>query len=123
MTGVREAWTRTGDARGAVVEGLSRTGRVITAAAAIMVAVFAAFVPSDLVFLKVIGIGLATAILVDATVVRMLLVPAVLQLLGDRAWSLPRWLDRRLPQLHVEGRPDVDVPAQRDEQVGELQPA
>ena len=122
MTGVREAWTRTGDARGAVVEGLSRTGRVITAAAAIMVAVFAAFVPSDLVFLKVIGIGLATAILVDATVVRMLLVPAVLQLLGDRAWSLPRWLDRRLPQLHVEGRPDVEVPAQRDEPVDELQP-
>ena len=123
MTGVREAWSRTGDARGAVVEGLSRTGRVITAAAAIMVAVFAAFIPSDLVFLKVIGIGLATAILVDATVVRMLLVPAVLQLLGDRAWSLPRRLDRWLPQLHVEGRPEVEVPAPRDEQVGELQPA
>jgi RND superfamily putative drug exporter len=117
MTGVREAWTRTGDAREAVVEGLTRTGRVITAAAAIMVAVFAAFVPSDLVFLKVIGVGLATAILVDATVVRMLLVPAVLQLLGERAWSLPRWLDRRLPQLHVEGRPDVEVPTQRDEPV------
>jgi RND superfamily putative drug exporter len=124
MTGVREAWARGGDAREAVVEGLSRTGRVITAAAAIMVAVFAAFVPSDLVFLKVIGIGLATAILVDATVVRMLLVPAVLQLLGDRAWSLPRWLDRLLPQLHVEGRPQAEVPAPRGElHAVELQPA
>ena len=76
---------------------------MITAAAAIMVAVFAAFVPSSDIFLKIIGIGLATAILVDATVVRMLLVPAVMQLLGRRAWWLPSWLDRRLPQLHVEG--------------------
>ena len=60
--------------------------------------------------------------LVDATVVRMLLVPAVLQLLGDRAWSLPRWLDRLLPQLHVEGHPEVELPQQRGEPVVELQP-
>ena len=111
MSRVREAWLRTGDASGSVVDGLAGTGRVITAAAAIMVAVFAAFVPSDQVFLKVIGIGLATAILVDATVVRMLLVPAVMQLLGRRAWAVPRWLDRALPALHVEGRPEpVSVP-------------
>jgi RND superfamily putative drug exporter len=125
MSGVREAWARTGDSRAAVVEGMARTGRVITAAAAIMVAVFAAFVPSDQVFLKVIGIGLATAILVDATIVRMLLVPAVMQLLGDRAWWLPRWLDRLLPQLHVEGHPEVE-PVDGDgapEPVRELQPA
>jgi RND superfamily putative drug exporter len=123
MSGVREAWARGGDARAAVVEGLTRTGRVITAAAAIMVAVFAAFVPSDQVFLKVIGIGLATAILVDATVVRMLLVPAVLQLLGDRAWTLPRWLDRLLPELHVEGPPELSAPTDADEPERELQPA
>ncbi len=110
MSRVREVWLRTGDASESVVAGLAGTGRVITAAAAIMVAVFAAFVPSDQVFLKVIGIGLATAILVDATVVRMLLVPAVLQLLGRRAWAVPAWLDRALPALHVEGRP-VPVPA------------
>jgi RND superfamily putative drug exporter len=111
MSAVREAWVRTGDSRLAVVAGISGTGRVITAAAAIMVAVFAAFIPSDQVFLKVIGVGLATAILVDATVVRMLLVPAVMQLLGDRAWWLPRWLDRRMPQVHVEGRGAVEPPA------------
>jgi RND superfamily putative drug exporter len=121
MASVREAWTRTGDARGAVVEGLTRTGRVITAAAAIMVAVFGAFVPSDQVFLKVIGIGLAAAILVDATVVRMLLVPAVMQLLGRRAWALPAWLERSLPQFHIEG-PAEQVAEERDES-RVLQPA
>ncbi|HEY9378127.1 MAG TPA: MMPL family transporter, partial [Jiangellaceae bacterium] len=82
-------------------------GRVVTAAAAIMVAVFAAFVPSPEIFLKVIGVGMAAAILVDATVVRMLLVPAIMHLLGRANWWLPRWLDERLPQLRVEGRPEV----------------
>jgi RND superfamily putative drug exporter len=120
MAGVREAWSRSGDARGAMVEGLARTGRVITAAAAIMVVVFGAFVPSDLVFLKVIGIGLAAAILVDATIVRMLLVPAVIQLLGDRAWRLPAWLDRLLPEVHVEGPPEPVTEADPER---ELQPA
>jgi RND superfamily putative drug exporter len=103
LTRIRERWLRTGDPARSVTEGLTTTARMITAAAAIMVAVFAAFVPSADIFLKIIGIGLATAILVDATVVRMLLVPAVMQLLGRRAWWLPSWLDRRLPQLHVEG--------------------
>jgi RND superfamily putative drug exporter len=93
---------------------------VITAAAAIMVVVFGAFVPSDLVFLKVIGIGLAAAILVDATIVRMLLVPAVIQLLGDRAWRLPAWLDRLLPEVHVEGPPEPVTEADPER---ELQPA
>ena len=86
----------------AVSDGLARTARVITAAAAIMVAVFGAFVLSDEVFLKLIGVGLATAILVDATVVRMVLVPAVMQLLGERNWWLPRWLDRLIPQTELE---------------------
>ena len=103
---IRERWLRTGDPAGSVSAGLSGTARVITAAAAVMVAVFAAFIPSSDVFLKVIGIGLATAILVDATVVRMLLVPAVMQLLGRAAWWLPAWLDRRMPHVRLEGSLD-----------------
>jgi len=125
MSRIREHWLRTNDSSTAVVEGLAATARVITAAAAIMVCVFLAFVLSPDVILKVIGIGLATAILVDATVVRMLLVPAVMQLLGRTAWYLPAMLERRLPELHVEGQvdrelqvpaprtPDHDVPSER----------
>jgi RND superfamily putative drug exporter len=75
---------------------------VITAAAAIMVVVFLAFVGSAEVFLKLMGVGMATAILVDATIVRLLLVPAVMQLLGRGAWWIPRWLDRLLPRLDAE---------------------
>ena len=80
---MREAWLRTHDNRRAILEGLAGTGRVITAAAAIMVAVFAAFIPSPDIVLKVIGIGMASAIFIDATIVRMLLVPAVMHLLGN----------------------------------------
>ncbi len=111
---MREAWTRSRDNIRAVGDGLAGTGRVITAAAAIMVAVFAAFVPSPDIILKVIGLGMATAILVDATVVRMLLVPAVMHLLGRWNWWLPRAIDRRLPQLYVEGRPEQFLPAPDD---------
>jgi RND superfamily putative drug exporter len=107
---MREAWLRTGENHRAILEGLAGTGRVITAAAAIMVAVFAAFIPSPDVVLKVIGVGMASAIFIDATVVRMLLVPSVMHLLGDANWWLPRWLDRLLPQLHIEGRPEVHLP-------------
>jgi RND superfamily putative drug exporter len=108
---MREAWLRTGDNARSVLEGLASTGRVITAAAAIMVAVFAAFVPSQDVVLKTIGIGMASAIFIDATIVRLLLVPAVMHLLGRANWWLPAWLDKRLPQLHVEGQPEVHLPA------------
>jgi putative drug exporter of the RND superfamily len=87
---------------------------VITAAAAIMIAVFAAFVPSPDIILKVIGLGMATAILVDATVVRMLLVPAVMHLLGRGNWWLPQAIERRLPRLYVEGRPEQFLPAPDD---------
>jgi RND superfamily putative drug exporter len=107
---MREAWVRTGDNRRAVTEGLSGTGRVITAAAAIMIAVFAAFVPSPDVVLKVIGVGMAAAILIDATVVRMLLVPAVMHLLGRANWWMPSWLAKRLPEFNVEGRPQDHLP-------------
>ena len=110
---MRESWLRTRDNSQAIVDGLAGTGRVVTAAAAIMVAVFAAFIPSPEVFLKVIGVGMAAAILVDATVVRMLLVPAIMHLTGSANWQLPQWLDRRLPQLHVEGRPEVFLRAAR----------
>jgi RND superfamily putative drug exporter len=110
---MRETWVRTQDNSRAIVEGLAGTGRVITAAAAIMVAVFAAFIPSPEVFLKVIGVGMASAIFIDATVVRMLLVPAVMHLLGRANWWVPAWLDRALPQLYVEGRPEVHIPAPR----------
>jgi RND superfamily putative drug exporter len=95
MSAIRERFGLHGDARAAVVEGVARTARVITAAAAIMVAVFAAFALSPEVFLKLMGVGLATAVLVDATVVRMVLVPAVMQLLGERAWWTPRLLRGR----------------------------
>ncbi len=111
---MREAWMRTGDNARAVRDGLAGTGRVITAAAAIMIAVFAAFVPSPDIILKVIGLGMATAILVDATVVRMLLVPAVMHLLGRANWWLPRSVQSRLPQLYVEGRPEQYLPAPED---------
>jgi putative drug exporter of the RND superfamily len=107
---VREAWVRTRDNDQAITTGLASTGRVITAAAAIMIVVFAAIIPSDQVFVKVFGVGMVAAILVDATIIRMLLVPAVMHLFGRHNWWLPRGLDRRLPQLHVEGPPAL-VPA------------
>ena len=108
---MREGWLRTRDNEQAILGGLAGTGRVITAAAAIMVAVFAAFVPSPDVVLKVIGVGMAAAIFIDATVVRLLLVPAVMHLLGKANWWMPTWLGRVLPELHVEGHPDDHLPA------------
>ncbi len=100
---IREEFQKHGDTRRAVADGLAKTARVITAAAAIMVVVFLAFVVSPEVFLKLFGIGLATAIFVDATIVRMVLVPAVMQLLGPRNWWIPDWLERILPSLDLEG--------------------
>jgi RND superfamily putative drug exporter len=111
LSRIREEYLRTGDSRRAVADGLANTARVITAAAAIMVTVFGAFVMEDAVFLKLAGIGLATAVFVDATVVRMVLVPAAMELLGDRNWWLPRWLDRLLPTFDIEGEPVASVPA------------
>jgi putative drug exporter of the RND superfamily len=101
LSRVREEYVRSGDNRRAVADGLASTARVITAAAAIMVTVFGAFVLEDAVFLKLAGLGLATAVFVDATVVRLVLVPATMELLGDRNWWLPRWLDRLLPHVNV----------------------
>ncbi len=100
---VREAWLRTRDNGQAITAGLASTGRVISAAAAIMIVVFASLIPSEQVFIKVSGVGLVAAIFVDATIVRMLLVPAVMHLLGRSNWWLPRSMARGLPQLHIEG--------------------
>jgi RND superfamily putative drug exporter len=99
---IREEYLRDGDTRRAVADGLAKTARVITAAAAIMVVVFLAFVASPEVFLKLFGIGLAAAIFLDATLVRMVLVPAVMQLLGKWNWWIPSWLERALPRIDVE---------------------
>jgi len=99
---IREEYLKDGDTRRAVADGLAKTARVITAAAAIMVVVFLAFLAAPDVFLKLFGIGLASAIFLDATVVRMVLVPGVMQLLGSRNWWIPDWLERILPRLDVE---------------------
>jgi putative drug exporter of the RND superfamily len=99
---IREEYLKHGDTSRAVADGLAKTARVITAAAAIMVVVFLAFLAAPDVFLKLFGIGLATAVFLDATVVRMVLVPAVMQLLGSRNWWIPNWLERILPRLDVE---------------------
>src|SRR5215210_2150786 len=99
---IREEYLKHGDTRRAVADGVASTARVITAAAAIMVVVFLSFVTSNEVFLKLFGIGLASAVFLDATVVRMVLVPAVMQILGDRNWWIPNWLEKVLPRLDVE---------------------
>jgi RND superfamily putative drug exporter len=99
---IREEYLKHGDTRRAVADGLAKTARVITAAAAIMVVVFLAFLAAPDTFLKLFGIGLASAIFLDATIVRMVLVPAVMQLLGNRNWWIPNWLERILPRLDVE---------------------
>ena len=105
LSRVREEFVRTGDPVGSVADGLAATARVISAAAAIMVAVFGAFVLEDNRIPQLFGVGLAVAVLLDATLVRMLLVPATMELLGDKNWWLPKWLDRILPRISVEGPP------------------
>jgi RND superfamily putative drug exporter len=102
LSRIREVYDRTHDNATAVADGLAATARVITAAAAIMFCVFGAFVLGEHTGLKMFGLGLATAVLLDATVVRLVLVPATMELLGDRNWWLPHWLDRLLPVVHVE---------------------
>ncbi|HEX6165482.1 MAG TPA: MMPL family transporter [Acidimicrobiales bacterium] len=103
LSRIREEWLRTGDSHTSVVDGLGATARVITSAALIMISVFLGFVVGDDVTIKMFGIGLATAVLLDATVVRMVLVPATMALLGNANWWLPGWLDRLLPHLDLEG--------------------
>ena len=103
LSSIREHYDRTGDNRSSVADGLAGTARVITAAALIMVCVFASFVLSDLRAVKLIGLGLAVAVAIDATLVRTMLVPATMELLGRANWWLPGWLDRLLPRVKVDG--------------------
>jgi RND superfamily putative drug exporter len=103
LSRVREAWHQTGDAHRAVAIGIGSTARVITTAAAIMVVVFSSFVLDSDPTIKMLSVGMAVAVLIDASVVRMVLVPALMSILGARAWYLPRWLDRIIPDLQLEG--------------------
>ncbi|HZA60902.1 MAG TPA: MMPL family transporter [Actinomycetota bacterium] len=104
---IREEYLRTGDNTEAVGWGLEHTGRIITSAAAIMVTVFGAFAAASLVPIKAMGFGLAVAVLLDATLIRVVLVPASMRLMGKWNWWLPKWLDRILPRVSVEGEPPV----------------
>jgi putative drug exporter of the RND superfamily len=106
---IHEEWTRRRDASRAVGDGLALTGRVITAAATIMICVFLSFVLGDDRAIKLFGFSLATAVFLDAFVVRSLMLPAVLHLLGERTWRLPDWLERRLPNIAIE-RPSTPEP-------------
>jgi RND superfamily putative drug exporter len=105
---VHEEWRSRRDASAAVREGLAHTGRVITAAAAVMIAVFGAFALGGNRVLELFGVVMATAVLLDAFVIRMVLLPAVLELLGRRTWAFPRGLDRRLPRLAIEPQAELD---------------
>ncbi len=120
---VREQWIRRRDASEAVADGIAFTGRVITAAAAIMICVFLSFMLGNERVLKEFGFGLAVAVLLDAVVVRCVLLPAVLELLGERTWWLPQWLDDRLPHINIEGSsargqllhpPEPEEPVERE---------
>ncbi len=102
LSRIKEEYDRTGDNGQAVADGLASTARVITAAAAIMICVFGSFVLGDQRQIKLIGLGLAAAVFIDATLVRMVLVPATMELLGDRNWWFPKWLDRIVPRVSVE---------------------
>jgi len=100
---IHERWARTRDSSRAVGDGLALTGRVVTAAAAIMVCVFLSFMLGEERVIKEFGLSLASAVLLDALVVRCLLLPATLHLLGDVTWRMPAWLDRLLPRVNIEG--------------------
>jgi len=105
LTGIKEQWDRTGDMRVSVRRGLADTGHIVTAAALIMIVVFSSFILNSDSTVKIFGVGLATAVAVDATIVRCLLVPAVMVLCARATWWVPGWLDRLLPHLNVEGDP------------------
>ena len=109
LSRVREEYLRTSDNDAAVLHGIAITARVITSAALIMISVFLGFVLGEDPVTKMMGLGLATAIFIDATIVRMVLVPAAMKLMGDLNWWLPAWLDRRLPRIDIDG--EVGLPA------------
>ena len=125
---VREEWVRRGDATAAVTDGIALTGRVISAAAAIMICVFLSFMISNERSLKEFGFGLAVAVFLDAIVIRCVMLPAVLEILGPTTWKLPRWLDARLPHINIEGSSarglrDVAEPEELEEVVRSREPS
>jgi RND superfamily putative drug exporter len=115
LSRVREEYLATGDNTASVIRGIATTGRVITSAALIMISVFLSFVISDDPTTKMFGLGLATAVFVDATIVRLVLVPAAMKLMGTANWWLPTWLDRLLPHLEPEAPPTTPSPNPADE--------
>ncbi|NLV54630.1 MAG: MMPL family transporter [Acidimicrobiales bacterium] len=115
LSRIREDYVRGGDARHAVLTGLTSSARVITAAALIMISVFGSFILGDNPIIKMFGVGFATAVLLDATIVRMIIVPSTMALFGERAWRLPAWLDRLLPDLDVEGEHLIEQLEHEDE--------
>jgi RND superfamily putative drug exporter len=117
---VREEWVRGRDASVAVADGIAFTGRVITAAAAIMICVFLSFMLGNERVIKEFGFGLAAAVFLDAIVVRCVLLPAVLELLGERTWKLPRWIDQRLPHVNIEGSSAREPATPSESEVDEL---
>jgi RND superfamily putative drug exporter len=117
LSRVREQYLRHRDPKRAIVEGVGSTARVITSAALIMMAVFGAFILSSDVTTKLFGVGFALAVLLDVTLVRMVLVPAVMSLLGHRAWWLPGWLERALPSIALDSMPS-EVPGEVEAAVG-----
>jgi RND superfamily putative drug exporter len=119
LSRVKEEYDRTGDPVNSVADGLAATARVITAAAAIMVVVFGSFMLEDNRIIKMFGVGLAVAVFIDATLVRMLLVPATMELLGEKNWWLPKWIDRILPTLNVEGGQHVSAITAADDAVAD----
>src|SRR5215218_1860790 len=119
---MHEEWTHTGDAHYAVRHGLAMTGRVVTAAAIIMIAVFGAFAIGNERALAMMGVGFASAIFIDAFIIRLLLLPAVMHIAGPAMWWMPAWLEKRLPHLHIE-RPDTPDEPPTDGRHGEPQPA
>ena len=112
---VHEAWTKTADAHRSVAIGIGSTARVITTAAAIMIVVFTSFVLDPDPTVKMLAIGMAAAVLIDASIIRMILVPAVMSLLGRHAWWIPRWLDRIMPNLDIEGSAHLARVSQQEE--------
>ena len=119
LSRVREEYLRTGDNDASVLHGIAITARVITSAALIMICVFLGFVLGEDPLTKMMGLGLATAIFIDATIVRMVLVPATMKLMGDANWWLPKWLDRRMPTIDIDGEtglpePEMEAPATRE---------
>ena len=120
LSRVREEYLVTGDNDASVIHGIGSTARVITSAALIMISVFLGFVLGDDPVIKMFGLGLAVAIFVDATIVRVILVPATMKLMGDANWWIPAWLDRLLPTIDIEGESGLPVPEMELDRVPEF---